>query len=52
MDLSLESQLELVKGTPMGFPIQKRFVTAQSWWIATELVRRNEQLRIPQQSSE
>lgn len=45
MDL-IESQLELVKGTPMDFRIQERFVTAQSWWIATELVRRNPQLRI------
>lgn len=30
----------------MDFRIQERFVTAQSWWIATELVRRNTQLRI------
>jgi hypothetical protein len=30
----------------MEFRIQERFVIAQSWWIATELVRRNPQLRI------
>lgn len=30
----------------MEFPIQERFVTAQSWWVAAELVRRNTHLRI------
>lgn len=30
----------------MDFHIQERFVIAQSWWIATELVRRNTELRI------
>lgn len=30
----------------MKFLIQERFVTAQSWWIAAELVRRNTCLRI------
>lgn len=30
----------------MDFRIQERFVIAQSWWVATELVRRHSQLRI------
>lgn len=42
----VESQLPLNKGMQMDFRVQERFVTAQSWWIATELVRRNTHLRI------
>ena len=42
----VELGMELVEGVMMDFHIQERFVIAQSWWLATELVRRNTQLRI------